>query len=545
MLEKYCAEDEKYVNMRPEIWGCPVAEWGCGQHRKKEVSGMISFLLCLAVLIVGYFVYGKIVDNTFGPDDRETPAVRINDGVDYVVMPQWKLFLVQLLNIAGLGPIFGAMQGALWGPVVFLWITFGTIFAGGVHDYFSGMMSERNDGASIAEITGKYLGPVMQNIMRVFSVVLLIMVGTVFAVGPAGLIVELCNQSGASGVLTSLLFWLIIILAYYFIATFISIDAVIGKIYPIFGICLIIMAIGVIFGIFTNSAYTIPEIWEHFGSMHPSGTPIWSFMFITVACGAISGFHSTQSPLMARCMKSEKQGHFVFYGAMVCEGIIALIWAAAGCSLYEVVGGKNTGLAAALAMGQSKAIYDVCSKTMGGIGIALAMIGVVVCPITSGDTAFRSARLTLADWLKLDQKSMKNRLILCIPVLGVGAFLGIGNALGKIDYTIIWRYFSWTNQTLAMIVLWAASMYLFYEKKNYWITAVPATFMSAVSATYFLLGNECLGKLINTKTAEGATVYNTAVAYPIGILVAALFLGIFLYTIKKRHTQPHYETLHK
>ena len=341
---------------------------------------MISFLLCLAILVGGYFVYGKIVDNTFGPDDRETPAVRINDGVDYVVMPQWKLFLVQLLNIAGLGPIFGAMQGALWGPVVFLWITFGTIFAGGVHDYFSGMMSERNDGASIAEITGKYLGPVMQNVMRVFSVVLLIMVGTVFAVGPAGLIVELCSQSGASGVMTSLLFWLVIILTYYFIATFISIDAVIGKIYPVFGICLIIMAIGVIFGIFTNPAYTIPEIWDHFGSMHPSGTPIWSFMFITVACGAISGFHSTQSPLMARCMKSEKQGHFVFYGAMVCEGVIALIWAAAGCSLYEVTDGLNTGLAQALAMGQSKAIYDVCSKTMGGVGIALAMIGVVVCP---------------------------------------------------------------------------------------------------------------------------------------------------------------------
>ena len=363
---------------------------------------MISFLLCLAILVGGYFVYGKIVDNTFGPDDRETPAVRINDGVDYVVMPQWKLFLVQLLNIAGLGPIFGAMQGALWGPVVFLWITFGTIFAGGVHDYFSGMMSERNDGASIAEITGKYLGPVMQNVMRVFSVVLLIMVGTVFAVGPAGLIVELCSQSGASGVMTSLLFWLVIILTYYFIATFISIDAVIGKIYPVFGICLIIMAIGVIFGIFTNPAYTIPEIWDHFGSMHPSGTPIWSFMFITVACGAISGFHSTQSPLMARCMKSEKQGHFVFYGAMVCEGVIALIWAAAGCSLYEVTDGLNTGLAQALAMGQSKAIYDVCSKTMGGVGIALAMIGVVVCPITSGDTAFRSARLTLADWFKID-----------------------------------------------------------------------------------------------------------------------------------------------
>ena len=500
---------------------------------------MISFLLCLAILIGGYFVYGKIVDNTFGPDDRETPAVRINDGVDYVVMPQWKLFLVQLLNIAGLGPIFGALQGALWGPVVFLWITFGTIFAGGVHDYFSGMMSERNDGGSIAEITGKYLGPVMQNIMRVFSVVLLIMVGTVFAVGPAGLIVTLCKNSGLSGVLTTTLFWLVIILVYYFIATFISIDAIIGKIYPVFGICLIIMAVGVIFGIFTNPAYTIPEIWEHFGSMHPSGTPIWSFMFITVACGAISGFHSTQSPLMARCMKSEKQGHFVFYGAMVSEGIIALVWAAAGCAIY-------TG-ADLLAMGGggSTTVYDVCSKTMGGVGIALAMLGVIACPITSGDTAFRSARLVLADWFHVEQKSIKGRLMLCIPVLGVGAILGVGNALGKIDYTIIWRYFSWTNQTLAMIVLWAASMYLFYEKKNYWITAVPATFMSAVSITYFMLGNECLGQFLNHKTADGAVVYNTAVAYPVGIIAAALFLGIFLYSIKKRDVKPQYETLGK
>jgi len=500
---------------------------------------MISFLLCLALLIIGYFVYGKIVDNTFGPDDRETPAVRINDGVDYVVMPQWKLFLVQLLNIAGLGPIFGALQGALWGPVVFLWITFGTIFAGGVHDYFSGMMSERNDGASIAEVTGRYLGPVMQNIMRVFSVVLLIMVGTVFAVGPAGLIVTLCKNSGMSGLLTTTLFWLIIILVYYFIATFISIDAIIGKIYPVFGICLIIMAVGVIFGIFTNPAYTIPEIWANFGNMHPSGTPIWSFMFITVACGAISGFHSTQSPLMARCMKSEKQGHFVFYGAMVSEGIIALVWAAAGCAIY-------TG-ADLLAMGGggSTTVYDVCSKTMGGVGIALAMLGVIACPITSGDTAFRSARLVLADWFHVEQKSIKGRLMLCIPVLGIGAILGVGNALGKIDYTIIWRYFSWTNQTLAMIVLWAASMYLFYEKKNYWITAVPATFMSAVSITYFMLGNECLGQFLNHKTADGAVIYNTAVAYPVGIIAAALFLGIFLYSIKKRDVKPQYETLGK
>ena len=492
---------------------------------------MISFLLCLAILIAGYFFYGKVVENTFGPDDRETPAVRINDGVDYVVLPQWKLFMIQLLNIAGLGPIFGALSGALWGPIVFLWITFGTIFAGGVHDYFSGMLSERNDGVSISEISGIYLGKTMKNVMRVFSVVLLVMVGTVFAVGPAGLLQLLC--ANAPGILSSKMFWLILILVYYFIATFLSIDKLIGKIYPVFGICLIVMAVGVGLGIFTKG-YEIPEIWNNFTNMHPQGTPIWSFMFITVACGAISGFHATQSPLMARCLKSEKQGHFVFYGAMVSEGIIALIWAAAGCALYT---GEEL---LALGGGGSTAVYDVCKKTMGGVGIALAMLGVIACPITSGDTAFRSARLVLADWFHIDQKVWKNRLLLCVPVLGIGAFLGIGNALGKIDYTIIWRYFSWTNQTLAMIVLWCASMFLFYEKKNYWITAVPATFMTAVSITYFMLGNECLGQFLN----KGG-VYNTALAYPVGIVFAALFLGIFLYSIKKRDVKPQYETLGK
>ena len=492
---------------------------------------MISFLLCLAILIAGYFFYGKVVENTFGPDDRETPAVRINDGVDYVVLPQWKLFMIQLLNIAGLGPIFGALSGALWGPIVFLWITFGTIFAGGVHDYFSGMLSERNDGVSISEISGIYLGKTMKNVMRVFSVVLLVMVGTVFAVGPAGRLQLLC--SNAPGILSSKMFWLILILVYYFIATFLSIDKLIGKIYPVFGICLIVMAVGVGLGIFTKG-YEIPEIWSHFYNMHPQGTPIWSFMFITVACGAISGFHATQSPLMARCLKSEKQGHFVFYGAMVSEGIIALIWAAAGCALYT---GEEL---LALGGGGSTAVYDVCKKTMGGVGIALAMLGVIACPITSGDTAFRSARLVLADWFHIDQKVWKNRLLLCVPVLGIGAFLGIGNALGKIDYTIIWRYFSWTNQTLAMIVLWCASMFLFYEKKNYWITAVPATFMTAVSITYFMLGNECLGQFLNP-----AGGFNTALAYPVGILFAALFLGIFLYSIKKRDVKPQYETLGK
>lgn len=483
---------------------------------------MISFFLCLAILIGGYFTYGKLVEKTFGPDDRETPAIAINDGVDYVVLPEWKLFIIQLLNIAGLGPIFGALTGAEWGPVVFLWITFGTIFAGAVHDYFSGMLSERNKGASISELTGIYLGNTMKNVMRVFSVVLLIMVGTVFAVGPAGLLVTLFKNNNATGIVTVTLFWLIIILIYYFIATFLSIDKIIGKIYPLFGLCLVIMAIGVAIGTIVNPNFVIPEIWEHFGNEHPNGTPIWSFMFITVACGAISGFHSTQSPLMARCMKSEKQGHFVFYGAMVAEGIIALIWAAAGCAIYGGQGLVDVG------GGNSTSVYYICQQTMPFIGIILAMLGVIVCPITSGDTAFRSARLVLADWFHIDQKPWKNRLMLCIPVLGVGAVLGIGNAVGAINYTIIWRYFSWTNQTLAMIVLWAASMYLFEEKKNYWLTAVPATFMSAVSMTYFIMAPECLGMIPVLKN-------NTLVAYPAGIIIAALFLILFIRATKK-HT---------
>ena len=481
---------------------------------------MLSFIICFVILVVGYLFYGKYVDGIFNPDDRETPAVAINDGIDYVVMPQWKLFLVQLLNIAGLGPIFGALSGAMWGPVVFLWITFGTVFAGAVHDYFAGMLSERNNGASISEVTGIYLGDAMKAIMRVFSVILLIMVGTVFAVGPAGLLVTLFKNSGIeSGIVVKATFWLAIILIYYFIATFISVDKVIGKIYPIFGLCLIVMAVGVCFGTLT-SGVAIPEIWANFRNIHPKGTPIWAFMFITVACGAISGFHATQSPLMARCLKSERQGRFVFYGAMVAEGIIALIWAAAGATL---LGGEQL---AEMGGGNANTVYTICTMTMGRIGIILAMLGVIACPITSGDTAFRSARLTIADWFKLDMGNWKTRLALCIPVLGIGAILGFGNTLGFIDYQIIWRYFSWSNQTLAMIVLWAGSMYLVQNKKNYWITAVPATFMSAVSATYFMMAPECLG-LIPVFTN------NKTIAYPVGIIVAVLFLGIFLSKAKK------------
>ena len=369
---------------------------------------MITFFVCLVILIGGYFVYGKFVDTIIPPDDRPTPAMAMTDGVDFVPMSTAKVFLIQLLNIAGLGPIFGAIAGALWGPVVFLWIVFGTIFAGGVHDYMSGMMSVRHKGASIAEIVGIYLGPVMKNVMRVFSVVLLVLVGTVFATGPAGLLAKLTPES------LNAKFWLVVVLAYYFLATVVPVDKLIGKIYPFFGACLIFMAIGVAVCIMAQG-YHMPEM--QLANLHPKETPIWAMMFVTVACGAISGFHATQSPMMARCIKSERVGRKVFYGAMVSEGIIALIWAAAGVAFYETTGG----LQAALAEfgGAGGVVYDICFGLMGAFGGIIAMVGVIACPITSGDTAFRSARLTIADWVGIDQLSIKKRLMLAVPLLGV------------------------------------------------------------------------------------------------------------------------------
>ena len=501
--------------------------------------------MCLAILILGYLFYGKYIDRIFNPDDRETPAVAIDDGIDYVVLPQWKIFMIQLLNIAGLGPIFGAITGAMWGPAVFLWITFGTVFAGSVHDYFAGMLSERNNGASISEVTGIYLGSSMKTLMRVFSVILLVMVGTVFAVGPSGLIVKLLGNSGATlPILLSRPFWLGMIMLYYFIATFISVDKVIGRIYPLFGACLVIMAVGVCFGTLA-SGKPIPEVFSNFRNMHPDGTPIWSFMFISVACGAISGFHATQSPLMARCVKSERQGRSVFYGAMVAEGIIALIWAAAASALLGPEGIKELGT------GGPDSVYEICTMTMGKVGAVLAMLGVIACPITSGDTAFRSARLTLADWFNLDTSKWTTRLALCLPVLGLGAILAFANVLthpvfengvqvmaengeplmlSYIDYDVIWRYFSWSNQTLAMIVLWAGAMYLVQHRKNYWVCAIPATFMSAVSMTYFMMSKECMGLI-------PFFLMNKTVAYPAGIIFAAICLIVFLGKARKIITE--------
>ena len=466
---------------------------------------MISFFVCLVALVVGYIIYGNIVERVFHPDERHTPAVEHPDGVDYVPMKPWRAFLVQLLNIAGLGPIFGALSGAIWGPSVFLWIVFGTIFAGGVHDYLSGMLSIRNDGASISEIVGKYLGPVMKNVMRVFSVVLLVMVGVVFMVGPAGLLALLTPNT------LNITFWTIVILIYYFLATLLPIDKIIGKLYPIFGVCLIIMALGIGGAtVLRNGTHPMMEI--SLQNLHPDGKPIWPLMFITVACGAISGFHATQSPMIARTLTSEKKGRQVFYGAMVAEGVIALIWAAAGCAFYQKDGGLMTGLLAAQG-GNSTTVYNMSIGLLGKVGGALAMIGVIACPITSGDTAFRSARLTIADWFKIDQQNKWKRLALSFPLLAVGYIISL------FDYQVIWRYFSWSNQTLAMMALWAGATYMAVYTKRPWtslMAAIPATFMSAVSVTYLLYAEE--GFHLSTK-----------IAYPVGIIAAIVFAVIFIF----------------
>lgn len=466
---------------------------------------MISFFVSLLILVVGYFVYGKVTERIFGPDERDTPCVTHPDGVDYVPIKPWRAFLIQLLNIAGLGPIFGALSGAIWGPSVYLWIVFGTIFAGAVHDYLSGMLSIRNDGASISEIVGRYLGPVMKFVMRIFSVVLLVMVGVVFMVGPAGLLALLTPDT------LNITFWTIVILIYYLLATLLPIDTIIGKLYPVFGAALIIMAVGVGGAtLLRNGTHPMMEITLQ--NLHPAGKPIWPLMFITVACGAISGFHATQSPMVARCLTSEKQGRQIFYGAMVAEGMIALIWAAAGCAFYEKTGGLMTGLLAANG-GNSTTVYTISMELLGPIGGILAMIGVIACPITSGDTAFRSARLTLADWFKIDQKNHVKRLVLSVPLLGVGYLISL------LPYQSVWRYFSWSNQTLAMIALWAGAAYLAkYKAKPIvsLIAALPATFMSAVCVTYIIMAEEGLR-------------LGTNVAYPVGLIVAVLFAGLFMF----------------
>ena len=463
---------------------------------------MITFSVAIILLISGYLLYGKLVEKVFHPDDRPTPAIAHPDGVDYVPMKTWRVFLIQLLNIAGTGPIFGALMGAVFGPVVFLWIVFGSILGGAVHDYMCGMISVRLNGASSSEIVGQYLGMTAKQIMRVFSIVLLILVGAVFTTSPAELLARLTPEW------MNTTFWVVVILIYYLLATLLPIDKVIGKLYPIFGVVLVVMAVGIIAGLVIGG-YQLPEL--SLTNQNPSGLPVWPFMFVTVACGAISGFHATQSPLMARCLQREKDGRKVFYGAMISEGIIALVWAAAGVAFYGATGGLQQALNS---LGASGVVYDISVSLLGIVGGAIAIVGVVVCPISSGDTAFRSARLTLADWFKIDQSKITKRLAITLPLLAVGALLT------QVNFDIIWRYFSWSNQTLAMITLWAAAMYLVRNAQKWrysLMCALPAALMSGVSSTYILM-------------AEEGFQISQSIAYPVGIVFSlACFL---LYLVK-------------
>lgn len=464
---------------------------------------MISLIISFVVLIFGYLIYGRIIERAFDPDERNTPAYTKHDGVDFIPMPAWKAFLVQLLNIAGTGPIFGAIMGACFGPVVFLWIVFGAILAGGVHDYMTGMISERHDGASIAELSGIYLGQLAKWAVRVFSIVLLIFIGTIFITSPAALLARLTPEIFGNR------FWTIIILIYYVLATLLPIDKIIGKLYPVFGAALITMALGIMVGIISGG-YRIPEI--SFTNLHPEGLPIWPFMFVTVACGAISGFHATQSPMVAKCVTSEKLGREVFYGAMLSESVIALVWAAGGVAFYGVTGALNSAITA---HGQAGTVYEISSGLLGQVGGVLAIIGVIVCPITSGDTAFRSARLILAEITGLQQKPIKNRLIITIPLLSLGAIFS------QLDFNVLWRYTSWSNQTFAMISLWVCTAYLLKHKKRKIVslyTALPATFMSAVSVTYILMADEGL-KL------------GSDVGYPAGVLVSLFLFAYYCFQL--------------
>ena len=461
---------------------------------------MISLLICFAILIAGYLVYGRIVEKVFSPDERQTPAYRLEDGVDYVPMKTWKAYLVQLLNIAGTGPIFGALMGACFGPVVFLWIIFGAVLGGAVHDYMVGMISERHDGLSIAELSGIYLGNGAKWGMRLFSVLLLLLTGTVFVTSPAALIARLTPDW------MNVNFWVVVILVYYILATLLPIDKIIGRLYPVFGIVLITMAVGIFLGIIIG-AHSIPEI--SLANLHPEGLPVWPYMFVTVACGAISGFHATQSPMVSKCIMTEKVGRKVFYGAMISESVIALVWAAGGMAFYG-----NTGLLSQslTSLGQSGVVYDISTGMLGMVGGILAIVGVIACPITSGDTAFRSARLILSEMTGLDQKYIKNRLIITLPLLGAGALLT------QLDFNVLWRYFSWSNQTLAMISLWVATAYIMKNSKAAiysLLTALPASFMTAVSVTYILMAKEGL-RLSKT------------IAYPIGMVAAAALFAVYL-----------------
>ena len=454
---------------------------------------MITFILSLLVLVLGYFVYGRFVERVFGPDDRETPAIAKADGVDFMVLPNWKIFMIQFLNIAGTGPIFGAIMGAKFGPSAYLWIVFGCIFAGATHDYLSGMISMRKGGVGLPEVIGDVLGERARKLMLVFSVVLLTMVGAVFVYSPAEIL------DGMAGTTTM---WIIIIFAYYFIATMLPVDKVIGRIYPLFAFSLLFMA-GALMVVLFLKWPSVPELWDGLGNKALTVDPSWSnqlfpCLFITIACGAISGFHATQSPLMGRCMKSERMGRPIFYGAMITEGVVALIWATVASYFfyaepqpgYQVITAfANNGFSTSA----PKVVNIICNDWLGVAGGILAMLGVVAAPITSGDTALRSARLIIADFIRIEQRTIKRRLLISVPLFLCCIALLLWQVENPDGFNVIWQYFGWSNQTLSVFTLWAITVYLLQNGKPYYFMLIPALFMTTICATYLFVSKQAFG----------------------------------------------------
>ncbi|MRX71630.1 carbon starvation protein A [Bacillus lacus] len=430
---------------------------------------MFTFIFSIILLIIGYFTYGKYVEKVFGvKETRKTPAFAYKDNVDYLPMGKKRNSLIQLLNIAGVGPIFGPIMGALYGPAAFIWIVFGCIFAGAVHDYLTGMISIRNRGAHLPELAGKFLGKVMKHVVNAFAILLLLLVGTVFVSAPADLLSSITPDWVSFSLIISAIF------IYYILATLLPIDKIIGRLYPLFGALLLISAAGVGLALIFTGA-PIPEL--SFSNMHPDSAPIFPLLFLTISCGALSGFHATQTPIISRTTQNEKQGRSIFYGMMIAEGIIAMIWAAAAMSLFNGYNGLNDVLAAG---GPGAVVREVSTVMLGAVGGTLAVLGVIILPITSGDTAFRSARMIIADYIRFPQKKLLSRLWIALPLFVISF------GLTRIDFTLLWRYFSWANQSTAVIALFVGAMYLFIARKNYWIALIPGTFMLMATTTYII-----------------------------------------------------------
>lgn len=488
---------------------------------------MITFIISIIALVLGFIFYGTFVERVFGIEpEQPTPALTKADGVDYVAMPAWRIFLVQFLNIAGLGPIFGAIMGIFFGPAAFLWIVLGTIFAGSVHDYFSGMLSLRKGGASLPEIIGSELGRPIKHMMRILSLILLILLTTTFLSGPATLLqglYPLSTMPFASRMIP--ISWVLIIFGYYVLATMLPVDKLIGRFYPLFGGILLFMGLGIMVVMLGYHHAEMPELTDGLYNRQTNGLPLFPMMFVSIACGAISGFHGTQSPIMARCLTSERQGRWIFYGAMVAEGILALIWAAAAGTFFSdpekgLYGIDGLQAFAAAHPGENIAalVIDRVSRSwLGTVGGILAIIGVIAAPITSGDTALRSARLIVADIFHINQRPILKRLTIALPL-----FLCV-YAMVFVDFNVVWRYFAWTNQTLAVFTLWTATVWLYKQNKQYLITLIPALFMTMVCSSYILLAPEGL--------------HLPAQWHWLGYLIAALItlrvLSVFIFWAKK------------